>query len=577
MFVTLNYTYSAFKNTIVGTISGNAKDWVFKVNVDSGTVYNDSYKVHLTGTSGSFNVRISTVGGAKNAEYSIELTSNDLVKYYTDSACTNLIENNIYNGNINSNTSSNVTIYYKASSSINDDVYVKVKGNIMEVAMMKNGYSNSYGANGGTEFWNNTYKKYIRTITFGNDLSNLPSNCTEENLCWDISDSTSQKKKVYGYLIDSGLTIDETDSSTSTTVNKTLYNLYIVSEAPIFAPANCEYIFSFYKYENGEYVSNLTQINFNNFFNTSNVTNMGSMFRDCSSLANLDLSSFNTSNVTNMLYMFYNCSSLTSLDLSIFNTSKVTDMSEMFDGCSSLTSLDLSSFNTSNVTNMQSMFSSCTSLTNLSLSNFNTSKVADMNNMFYHCSSLTSLNLSNFDTSKVTNMKYMFALSNLKSVDLSSFNTSNVTDMNNMFYACSSLTNLDLSSFNTSKVTTMMWMFYYCSSLTNLDLSSFNTSKVTNMYCMFSDCSSLTSLDLSSFDTSNVTNMDHMFWYCSKLTTTINIMNPNVTSYSSMFTRAATSSNAKITVNYTADTSTLVDQMIATQSPSSKVVKGTQI
>ena len=94
MFVTLNYTYSAFKNTIVGTISGNAKDWVFKVNVDSGTVYNDSYKVHLTGTSGSFNVRISTVGGAKNAEYSIELTGNDLVKYYTDSTYTNLIENN---------------------------------------------------------------------------------------------------------------------------------------------------------------------------------------------------------------------------------------------------------------------------------------------------------------------------------------------------------------------------------------------------------------------------------------------------------------------------------------------------
>ena len=551
MFVTLNYTYSAFKNTIVGTISGNAKDWVFKVNVDSGTVYNDSYKVHLTGTSGSFNVRISTVGGAKNAEYSIELTSNDLVKYYTDSACTNLIENNIYNGNINSNTSSDVTIYYKASSSINDDVYVKVKGNIMEVAMMKNGYSNSYGANGGTEFWNNTYKKYIRTITFGNDLSNLPSNCTEENLCWDISDSTSQKKKVYGYLIDSGLTIDETDSSTSTTVNKTLYNLYIVSEALIFAPANCEYIFSFCKYENGKYVSNLTQINFNNFFNTSNVTNMGSMFRDCSSLANLDLSSFNTSNVTNMWYMFYNCSSLTSLDLSIFNTSKVTDMGYMFSVCSSLTSLDLSSFDTSNVTNMSWMFQGCSSLTNLSLSNFNTSKVADMNTMFYHCSSLTSLNLSNFDTSKVTNMKNMFALSNLKSVDLSSFNTSNVTDMNQMFYACSSLT--------------------------NLDLSSFNTSKVTNMYHMFSDCSSLTSLDLSSFDTSNVTNMDHMFWYCSKLTTTINIMNPNVTSYSSMFTRAATSSNAKITVNYTADTSTLVDQMIATKSPSSKVVKGTQI
>ena len=266
MFVTLNYTYSAFKNTIVGTISGNAKDWVFKVNVDSGTVYNDSYKVHLTGTSGSFNVRISTVGGAKNAEYSIELTSNDLVKYYTDSACTNLIENNIYNGNINSNTSSNVTIYYKASSSINDDVYVKVKGNIMEVAMMKNGYSNASGANGGIEFWNNTYKPYIRTITFENDLSNLPSNCTEENLCWDISFSSSQKKKVYGYLVDSGLVVEETDTSTSTTTTKSLYNLYIVSETPIFAPADCEYIFTFANYENGESKTNLAQINFNNCF-----------------------------------------------------------------------------------------------------------------------------------------------------------------------------------------------------------------------------------------------------------------------------------------------------------------------
>ena len=500
MFVTLNYTYSAFKNTIVGTISGNAKDWVFKVNVDSGTVYNDSYKVHLTGTSGSFNVRISTVGGAKNAEYSIELTSNDLVKYYTDSACTNLIENNIYNGNINSNTSSNVTIYYKASSSINDDAYIKVKGNIMEVAMMKNGYSNASGANGGIEFWNNTYKPYIRTITFENDLSNLPSNCTEENLCWDISFSSSQKKKVYGYLVDSGLVVEETDTSTSTTTTKSLYNLYIVSETPIFAPADCENIFTFANYENGESKTNLAQINFNNCFNTSNVTNMNYMFTDCSSLTSLDVSGFNTSNVTTMWGMFRDCSSLTSLDLGGFNTSNVTNMRDMF----------------------------------------------------YNCSSLTSLDLSDFNTSKVTNM-------------------------NGMFGFCGSLISLDLSSFNTSNVTNMNYMFFYCSSLTSLDLSSFNTSQVTNMNGMFASCSSLTSLDLSSFNTSQVTNMRDMFYNCPKLTTTINIMNANVTDYTGMFGSAATSSNAKITVNYIAAASTLVDNMIATKSSSSNVVKGTQI
>ena len=95
---------------------------------------------------------------------------------------------------------------------------------------MKNGQSNS------TEFWNSTYKKYIKTITFGNDLSNLPSTCTEENLCWDISEDPNQSKKVYGYLVDSG----EKDTNDST---KSLYNLYIVSDAPIFAPADCSSLF----------------------------------------------------------------------------------------------------------------------------------------------------------------------------------------------------------------------------------------------------------------------------------------------------------------------------------------------
>ncbi|MCI5984257.1 MAG: BspA family leucine-rich repeat surface protein [Firmicutes bacterium] len=397
---------------------------------------------------------------------------------------------------------------------------------ISEYAMMKNGYSDIYSANGGTEFWNNTYKPYIRTITFGNDLSNLPSNCTSENLCWDISYDANQNKKVYGYLIDSGLTVSETDSSTSTTTEKALYNLYIVSEAPIFAPSDCSYIFYFFKYENNKYKTNLAQINFNNCFNTSKVTNMSSMFSDCSSLTTLDLSSFNTSKVTSMNNMFNNCSSLTSLDLSSFNTSNVTNMNTMFSSCSSITSLDLSSFNTSNVTNMGYMFWWCSSLTSLNLSSFNTSKVTDMPSMFLCCSSL-------------------------KSLDLSSFNTSNVTNMDHMFYNCSSLTSLNLSSFNTLSVTEMAQMFYECSNLTTLDLSNFNTS--------------------------NVTNMLGMFFRCSKLTTTINIMNAGITSYTQMFIGAATDPNAKITVNYIAAASTLVDSMIATKPSNSNVVKGNQI
>ena len=48
-------------------------------------------------------------------------------------------------------------------------------------------------------------------------------------------------------------------------------------------------------------------------FDTRNVTAMGSMFNDCSSLTSLDISHFDTTNVTDIFFMFYNCSSLTEI------------------------------------------------------------------------------------------------------------------------------------------------------------------------------------------------------------------------------------------------------------------------
>ena len=60
--------------------------------------------------------------------------------------------------------------------------------------------------------------------------------------------------------------------------------------------------------------------------------------------------------------MFRGCSSLQSIDLSSFNTTNVKDMSGMFAGCSSLQSIDLSSFNTTNVKDMRDMFCGCPSL-----------------------------------------------------------------------------------------------------------------------------------------------------------------------------------------------------------------------
>ena len=68
-----------------------------------------------------------------------------------------------------------------------------------------------------------------------------------------------------------------------------------------------------------------------------NITKTNFMFRECSSLININLSNFNTNNVTDMRFMFSGCSSLTNINLSNFNTNNVTNMSDMFCECSSLT------------------------------------------------------------------------------------------------------------------------------------------------------------------------------------------------------------------------------------------------
>ena len=263
--------------------------------------------------------------------------------------------------------------------------------------------------------------------------------------------------------------------------------------------------------------SSLISVDLSNF-NTSQVTSMYAMFFNCSSLTSLDVSNFNTSQVTNMQRMFYNCSSLTSLDVSNFDTSQVTDTDSMFYNCSSLASLDTSNFNTSQVTNMYQMFTHCSSLISLDVSNFDTSQVTTMQSMFYNCQLLTSLDLSNFDTSQVINMSYMFQYcSSLTSLDVSNFDTKNVVDMDYMFFGCSSLISLDLSSFDTGQVITMRGMFQNCSSLVCLDISGFNTSQVVNMTSMFQGCSLLTSLDVSNFDTSQVATMYFMFGDCLSL------------------------------------------------------------
>jgi surface protein len=238
----------------------------------------------------------------------------------------------------------------------------------------------------------------------------------------------------------------------------------------------------------------IVHIVFDKSFSTYTPTSLYRFFESLPKLETITgLEYLNTENVTNMGRMFYNCSSLTSLDVTHFNTANVTNMSYIFSGCSSLTSLDVTHFNTAKVKNMHKMFSSCSSLTSLDVTYFNTANVTDMYSMFYRCSSLALLDVTHFNTENVTNMGYMFS-------------------------NCSSLTSLDVTHFNTAKVTNMSYMFSSCVALTSLYLTNFNTEKVTNMEKMFSGCQVLTTIYASSkFVTTQVTKSSGMFKNCGKL------------------------------------------------------------
>lgn len=115
-------------------------------------------------------------------------------------------------------------------------------------------------------------------------------------------------------------------------------------------------------------------------------------FASCSQLKEVvGIENLNTSEVSDMNSMFSGCRALTHLDLSSLNTVRVRCMCSMFQGCYSLKSLDLSGFSVRAVENMNSMFSDCTALTQLDLSYFNPKKVTTLHYMFFNCRELTTI------------------------------------------------------------------------------------------------------------------------------------------------------------------------------------------
>lgn len=216
-------------------------------------------------------------------------------------------------------------------------------------------------------------------------------------------------------------------------------------------------------------------------------------FAGCNFLKLKAIDSPDLSAVTNMSRMFVNCYSLTSFPFLTtpgivfftgWDTSNVTNMSSMFEDA--YFDQPLGNWNVSNVTDMNGMFKNAKNF-NQELNNWNVSNVTNMSNMFSGAENFNQP-ISNWNVSNVTDMYGMFGNTFNFNQPIGNWNVSNVTNMAGMFF--SSRFNGDLNSWDVSNVTNMRRMFgalyynifpvYFGGSLNNWDVS--NVIDMTEMF-----------------------------------------------------------------------------------------------
>ena len=166
---------------------------------------------------------------------------------------------------------------------------------------------------------------------------------------------------------------------------------------------------------------------------TSNMTDMSSMFSRCIYLTKIPL--IDTSNVTKMSDMFYDCRALTTIPQ--IDTSNATNMFRMFRGCEKL--ITIPQLNMSKAESLSFIFSGCTKLA--IIPQLDVSNIIDFYEMFYECHSLSEIHMTgmkaDFDISvstKFTHDALVEILNNLatvtstKTLTMGSTNLAKLTD-----------------------------------------------------------------------------------------------------------------------------------------------------
>ncbi len=159
----------------------------------------------------------------------------------------------------------------------------------------------------------------------------------------------------------------------------------------------------------------------------------------------IGLENFDTSGVTSMKAMFKNCG-LREFNLDDFgDTSNVRDMSFMFNDCWYLEKITAQSFDTSSVSHFEHMFAGCSALTEFKVKNLDLSSASDLNYMFYECVLLTEADLSTWkNTSGMVSVNAFRNCPALETVKLSNWDLSSLVTLDGIFAACAALTDVYL-------------------------------------------------------------------------------------------------------------------------------------
>lgn len=312
----------------------------------------------------------------------------------------------------------------------------------------------------------------------------------------------------------------------------------------------------------GPYSSTITTARFDGLFSEGDVlTSTKSMFKNLTSLTVIEgLENLYTGEVTNMESMFENCSQLKQLDMIDFNIAAVTNMNRMFCSCSSLESIccneDWSMGN--KVTTSTDMFAGCTNLkgaasyasyksNDISFANPTTGYFTGKVEPYAILSDEGTVLTFYYDTDRPARQKaggesfripwyidfdepwdsqpqwtvFFYNPGNIVTVDFDeSFgNYHDLIGTTNMFAGLTNLTAINNTRYlNTENVTNMYGMFRNCHKLKKLDLLNFNTENVTDMSNMFYGCSDLESIYCDDdWSQGQMTASAQMFTNCTKL------------------------------------------------------------